>query len=294
MRSKLLLSAAALLAAVSSSSAADLGNGKKAPPAPVVVSPWEWTVGGGLTTNYLFRGISQSDNKASANANAELRYNFNDTFTGYVGTAGSSVKLTRWADSPSLEWDAIGGVRATLGSFGVDAGAIGYIYPKFNYGSAVNDVFPTTATWWEGYVKTSYNVSDAFTLGVNGFATPSYIHTGAMAQYVGGTAAYKFGDFALSGELGRQFIGKTDLTHGSGGKKLDLPDYTYWNVGASYTYKIATFDLRYHDTTLNSTKCSLITGPTNKSATNGGTVSSYCGSTVVGTLSFALTSKDVK
>ena len=282
MSSKILLSAVAALAAVTSASAADLGKGKKAPPAPVV-SPWEWTVGGGLTSNYLFRGISQSDGKPSVNANAELRYVFSDTFTGYLGTAGSSVKLARYDDSPSLEWDAMGGVRGTFGSFGVDVGAVGYIYPSFRKST----LLPTSTTWWEGYVKTTYAVNDAFTIGVNAFATPSYINTGASAQYIAGTAAYKIGDVTLSGEFGRQFLGKADTTHGS----TNYADYSYWNVGAGYTYKIATLDLRYHDTSLSKGKCYDITGPTNSST---GTVSSYCNATFVATLSFALTNKDVK
>ncbi len=283
MRSKLLLSAAVALAAVTSASAADLGKGKKAPPAPVVVSPWEWTVGGGLNSNYLFRGISQSDNKPSANTNAELRYNFNDTYAAYLGTAGSSVKLTRYYDSPSLEWDAMGGVRGTFGAFGIDLGAVAYVYPSFTK----NTVLPTSTTWFEGYVKTTYAVTDAFTLGVNGFITPSYVHTGAKAQYISGTAAYKIGDATISGEVGRQFLGKADATHGS----TNYADYTYYNVGAGYTYKIATLDLRYHNTSLSKSKCSDITGPTNSSS---GSLSTYCGAAVVGTLSFALTNKDVK
>ena len=46
--------------------AADLGKKKAPAPAPVVVSPWDFTVGGGLTTNYIFRGISQSNNGAAS------------------------------------------------------------------------------------------------------------------------------------------------------------------------------------------------------------------------------------
>jgi hypothetical protein len=125
------------------------------------------------------------------------------------------------------------------------------------------------------------------TLGVNGFATPSYVHTGANAQYLSATAAYKLGDITFSGELGRQFLGKADVTHGS----TNYSDYTYYNVGAGYTYKIATLDLRYHNTSMSKSKCNDITGPTNGAT---GNQSTYCGSTVVGTLSFALTNKDVK
>ena len=283
MRSKLLLSAVAALA-VTSASAADLAKGKKAPPAPVVVSPWDWTVGGGLTTNYIFRGITQSDNRPSVNANAEIRYNFNDTFTGYVGTAGSSVKLTSGNAfaSPSLEWDAMGGLRGTFGAFGIDVGAVGYIYPSFTTSSATGAPFPTNTTWWEGYVKTTYAINDMITVGVNGFATPSYVHTGASAQYIAGTLAVKLPmDLAFSGELGRQFIGTGDTTHG----KTAYPDYTYWNAGLAYSYKIATLDLRYHDSNLSKAQCKTLTADSTPK---------YCNAAYVATLSFALSAKDVK
>ena len=284
MRSKLLLSAAAVLAAVTSASAADLGKGKKAPPAPVVVSPWEWTVGGGVTSNYIFRGISQSNVQPSVNANAEIRYVINDNYALYVAGAGSSVKLTNQDTSPPAEWDVIGGLRTTYGAFTVDLGAIGYLYSNTK-----NAVFVTTPNWFEGYAKTSYAVNDALTLGVNAFFTPSYLDYGASGQYVAGTAAYKMGDFALSGEFGRQFLGKTDVQHG-GGSKVDLPDYTYWNAGIAYSYKIATLDLRYHDTNLSKRQCAAITGET----TAGAGTSKYCNAAFVATLSFALTNKDVK
>ena len=285
MRSHLLLSAVAALA-ITSANAADLASGKKAPAAPVVVSPWDYTVGAGVTSNYLFRGISQSDNKPSVNANAEIRYTFSDMFTGYVGIAGSSIKLTDQAfQSPGLEFDAIGGVRATIGNFGVDVGVIGYIYPSFT--TAANNVFPTNPSYYEGYVKTSYAVNNNISLGLNGFFSPSFLDTGASGQYFSGTFAWKLpNDFGLSGEFGRQFLGTADVTHGS----ANLPDYNYWNIGASYSYKIATLDLRYHDTDLSKSKCASITGTTNGSATN----SKYCNAAFVATLSFSLQAKDVK
>ena len=292
MRSHLFLSAVAALA-ITSANAADLASGKKAPAAPVVVSPWDYTVGAGVTSNYLFRGISQSDNKPSVNANAEIRYTFSDMFTGYVGIAGSSIKLTNQAQSPSLEFDAMGGVRATIGNFGLDVGVIGYIYPSFT--TAGNAIFPTNPSFYEGYAKATYAVNDAITVGANAFFTPSFLDTGAAGQYISATAAWKLpNDFALSGELGRQLFGKTDLVHAPLSTRRDLPDYTYWNVGASYSYKIATLDLRYHDTNLSKSKCSDITGPSFPGATSVTTSSKYCNAAFVATLSFSLQAKDVK
>jgi uncharacterized protein (TIGR02001 family) len=303
---KTTLALAALALTSGSALAADLLN-KKAPAAPVVVSPWDFTVGGGLTSNYLFRGISQSNNGPSGNVNAELRYTIDPTWQLYVGTAASSIKLTNQATSPSVEIDAIGGVRATVGNFTFDVGAIAYIYPydtkeAGNFNAQINGAFwATNPTWYEGYGKVSYAVNDSLTFGINAFYTQSYLDFGSTGQYYSGTVKYTMGDFALSGEFGRQFLGRTDAAHdvssaAHGLWKRDLPDYNYWNAGISYSYKLATLDLRYHGTDMSKTECGNITGKTNGSALNTavGSQSKYCGTAVVGTISFALGGKDLK
>ncbi|MEN9709466.1 MAG: hypothetical protein RIQ68_1874, partial [Pseudomonadota bacterium] len=204
---------AALALTSGSALAADLLN-KKAPAAPVVVSPWDFTVGGGLTSNYLFRGISQSNNGPSGNVNAELRYTINPVWQLYVGTAASSIKLTNQATSPSVEIDAIGGVRATVGAVTFDVGAIGYIYPyDTKEAGNTNNFWVTNPTWYEGYGKVSYAVNDALTLGIYAFYTQSYLDFGSTGQYYSGTVKYTIGDFALSGEFGRQFLGRADAAH---------------------------------------------------------------------------------
>ena len=269
-----------------SASAADLAS-KKVAPAPVVVaSPWDFDIGAGLTSDYMFRGITQSNHAPSVAAHGELRYNFSDMWQGYVGVAGESIKLSKFDGSPSMELDTYGGVRGTFGAFTTDAGVWGYLYPGLSTPTP-NNVFPTQINWVEGYFKPGYNVTDAFNVGGNFFYTPSYVNTGADGEYLSLTAKYTMGDWAVSGELGRQLLGKTDASHFS----VDLPDYTNWNVGASYTYKFVTLDLRYWGTNLNKTQAALITGPTNNPT---GTVSNYADNRIVGTISFDLTSKDLK
>ena len=275
----------ALVSLSMSASAADLA-GKKVAPAPVVVSPWDFDIGAGLTSDYMFRGITQSNHAPSVAAHGELRYNFSDMWQGYVGVAGESIKLTPIDPSPSMELDTYGGVRGTFGAFTTDAGVWGYLYPGLKTPTP-NGVFPTQINWVEGYFKAGYNITDAFNVGGNFFYTPSYIAYGADGEYLSLTAKYTIGDWALSGELGRQLLGKTDVTHGS----YQLPSYTTWNVGASYTYKFVTLDLRYWGTNLNKTQAALITGPTD---VVGGTRSNYADQRIVGTISFALGAKDVK
>ena len=271
--------------------AADLGKKKAPAPAPVVVSPWDFTVGGGLTSNYIFRGISQSNNAPSVNANAELRYTFSDTWAAYVGTAGSSIKLNAIDPSPTMELDAMGGVRGTFGNLSTDVGAIAYIYPGLKTPTP-NAVFATTPTFYEGYVKVGYNITETVNVGANAFYTPSFLDTHATGTYLSATAKWTLPmDFALSGEFGRQYLGTTDAPHAPRFGSQALPDYNYWNAGLSYSYKFATLDLRYHSTDLSKAECQQITGPSISTSIN---QSKYCGAAFVGTISFALSGKDVK
>jgi uncharacterized protein (TIGR02001 family) len=273
-----------------SAQAADLMT-KAPPPAPVVaVGPWDFAIGAAITSNYLFRGISQSNNRPSVSANAEIRYNINPTFQLYGGVFGASIKLTNQdTSSPSLELDVFGGLRASLGDFSADFGAIAYTYHGRGVVPPVGAIFPTNPTFYEGYVKLGYKVTDWLNIGANAFYSPSFLDTGAAATYLAGTAKVTLPyDFTLSGELGRQiFHGANDLVHG--GPLLKQKSYNYWNAGIAYTFKFATLDLRYHGTSLSKINCATITGPTNFTGS-----SKYCGSTFVATLSFALEGKDLK
>ena len=289
MKKRILYAGATILAATAAH-AADLGAMKSPPPAPAAaVGPWDFALGLGVTSNYLFRGISQSNNRPSVNASFELRYNVNSDWQLYAGAAGSSIKLTNQDTStPSVELDVFGGLRATFGSFTADVGAIAYTYHGRGVVPPVA-IFPTNPTFFEGYVKLGYKVTDWLNLGANAYHSPNFLDTGAAATYLSGTAKITLPhDFALSGELGRQiFHGANDAVHG--GPFLKQASYNYWNAGLSYTFKFATLDFRYHGTSLNKFRCATITGPTNFT---GG--SKYCGSTFVASLNFALEGKDLK
>ncbi len=281
----------AVLAAMvcGAANAADLGAPAPAAPAPAAVGPWDFAIGAAITSNYLFRGISQSNNAPSVSANAEIRYNINPTFQLYLGAAGASIKLTNVDASPSLELDIFGGLRASVGDFSADFGAIAYTYHGLGPRLLFPPIFPTNPTFFEGYVKLGYKVNDWLNIGANAFYTPSFLDTGAEAAYIAATAKITLPhNFAVSGEFGRQiFMGRNDLAH----FLIKQPSYNYWNAGLSYTYKFATLDLRYHGTDLSKFNCNLITGPTNVALAPS---SKYCGSTFVGTLSFALEGKDIK
>lgn len=291
--------ACALAMATSGAWAADLAK-TAAPVTPSAPSPWDFDIGAGLTTDYIFRGITQSNHAPSVSGHGELRYNFSEMWQGYVAVSGESIKLTPFDPSPSMELDVYGGVRGTFGKFTSDLGVWGYLYPGLSTPTP-NGVFPTQINWVEGYGKAGYGITDSLNVGVNLYYTPSYINTGADGEYVSGTFKYTVSELAISGELGRQWLGTTDATHTSfftGLGNYKLPSYTAWNIGASYTYKFVTLDLRYYGTSLSKTDAVLITGPTNFILAGGapslGYRSNYADQRIVGTISFELTSKDLK
>jgi uncharacterized protein (TIGR02001 family) len=237
-----------------------------APPPAVAVSPWGLSFGTVFTTDYNFRGISQSARKPAVQGSAELTYTVNPNFQLYANVFGSSLKLPSQA---SMELDGSFGIRPSFGGVSFDFGATYYGYP--------GELPGVKSEFWEVYGKASYKFFDKLTLGANVFYAPNWLNLGADGTYFSGTAALDLPHgFAVSGELGRYVLGRTSPRFGS----VNLPDYTYWNAGISYTYKIATLDLRYHDTSLNKRSCQTLVGQP------GVTRSKWCGQSFIASLKF--------
>ena len=270
--------------------AADLATRKQLPPevtAPSASMPIDFVFGARLQSDYNFRGISQSDKQISPQAYGEVQ--LLDNFL-YAGVAAYRVDLpTR----PSAEIDLTAGIRPKFGPFTFDLGVIFYYYP--NERRLFDPTFTTFFTpgntdYLELAGKVSYTYRDALTLGANVFHAYDWLGSGAPATYVSGTAKYTVPEnfitglpagFAVSGELARYFLGTTSPQLGS----VALPDYTYGNIGVSYTYQNVTLDLRYHDTDLTKAQCfTLTTDP--QALFNGSNRSGWCDATFIGTLSF--------
>src|SRR3954449_1216120 len=125
---KTIVSVAAMLAiGVGAASAADMPVKayKKAPPV-VAFDPWDIAFGSAIMTDYVFRGIPQSNHKASVAAYFEPRYNVTKDVQLYIGVAGESISFPNRA---AAEIDIYGGIRPTIAMFAFDFGVWGYLYP---------------------------------------------------------------------------------------------------------------------------------------------------------------------
>lgn len=299
--------AAVLAASVLSSGAyaADLGTQAPPPPAPAPASTegFDYAFGGKLQSDYISRGITQTNHQPGVTAYGELRYNLGDT-QFYAGTQLWSVKLPT---DPVAEVDLYGGVRQTFGPVTVDVGGIYYEYPNNTQQYFVSPWgftkthpwywgVPTTAkdpSYYEIYAKPSWTVNDTLTLGANLYYSPNWTNVHADETYLSGTAKVALpSNFSISGEFGHEFLGTSSIEYGP----TKYVSYNTWNAGISYVYKVFTLDVRYYGTSLNPTECYI-----NSSDPAGNVVgqvasgrSNWCGNRVMASLSFDLTSANLK
>src|SRR5688500_17414708 len=119
--------AAALALASGAAQAADPAPRRAPAPAAPAPAPsttfYDFTFGVRLTSDYNFRGISQSDREFGPQAYAELQLWDNLL---YAGITGNRVKLPT---DPAAEIDLTAGIRPKFGPLTFDFGVIHYYYP---------------------------------------------------------------------------------------------------------------------------------------------------------------------
>src|SRR5262249_34740887 len=151
---KFVLSVVAAVALAPPTLAADLKVIKKAPPPPEP-SPWDVAFGAALSSDYIFRGITQSNHRPSVNAYFEPRYNVTKDVQLYAGVAGSSISFPNRA---AAEVDFFAGIRPTFGPLALDFGAIYYYYPGGQcFNGSVAPVFGLDCIM-NGYLPVNGNV----------------------------------------------------------------------------------------------------------------------------------------
>lgn len=248
----------------------------KAPPPAPPASLFGWEVGAGVTTNYIFRGTTQSNNRWSANAYATATWA--DRF--YLGVAAARIE---WPTSggyllsdPAAEVDFYGGITWEAGKWSFDVGGIYYYYPSESF---------FDSDFWEVYGKASYAVTDELSWSGAIYYSPDYLNYGIAGTT--GTLGFEWSKslpndfgFYVSGEIGRVWLGARSSIG------VPVPNYNFWSAGFGWTWKAAKLDLRYHDTDLSGTGCTLIWN-------GGGTqVRNWCGAVFVATYSVSFSSGD--
>ncbi len=181
---------------------------------------WSFNVAG--TSDYVFRGVSQTQEDPALSGGVDLTYG-----SVYAGTWASNVDFGD--GDTNAEIDLYGGIRPEVAGWNLDLGVVGYLYTNQPDGADYD------------YAEFKAAASRAFgpaTLGAAVYWSPDFFGASEdEATYVEANAAISPADkWTISGAVGRQFV-SSDF------------DYTTWNLGAAYqlTPHLAV-DVRYHDT----------------------------------------------
>lgn len=200
-----------------------------APVASAEDSPHEFSANVALSTDYLFRGISQTDGNPAISGGFDYSYT---PFGFYAGVWASNVDFSSFGDDDNIEIDYYGGFAGeftnVLPGVSWDIGGLYYQYPADDGDDDYFEVY--------GSLGYTFDVQFEPTIGVFGAYSPDFFAETGDAVYINPTL-----DLSLPMGFGLAFgYGYQDVD--------DIGDYSHYSVGLSKDLSIFTFDVTYSAT----------------------------------------------
>ncbi len=203
------------------------------------------TIGG--TSDYVFRGISQSDEDPAFQAAVDISYGIL-----YAGIWGSGIDFGDTVDE-NAEIDLYAGIKPVWvapiwGPVTFDLGAIYYWYPGTTDDPELDYV----------EVKAGYSVASPWiknlTTGTTVYWTPDNTGETGEVVTVETAAAYALPQMwlftpTISGVFGTAYAEDRIFDN------FTEDQYTYWNAGIALSVEKFTFDFRYWDTDMSEAAC---------------------------------------
>jgi uncharacterized protein (TIGR02001 family) len=247
----------------------------------------QFSMKGGIASDYIYRGTTLSDRKPAVGVGIEATYRWL-----YAGATVASVKLPT---QPSAEITVSGGARPTWGPVEFDLGITYFAYPGEMPGGPTNGI-----EYWEAAFRAVAPIGEMIKVAAGYAYSPDVSNTGAWSQYAAAGIGFAVPAHLLPKDLGVSFttaagyswFGRQSLALGG----FELPAYLNWQAGVTFSHKFLNLDLRYYDTNLSKENCFVFTGDPSASPggrinliTNpGGLMSRWCSATVVAKLWFEL------
>ncbi|MDX2202535.1 MAG: TorF family putative porin [Hyphomicrobiaceae bacterium] len=168
------------------------------------------------TTDYLFRGISQTRNRPAAQGTFDLAHDSGFYVGAFVSNAtflGNPYNDTR------QELDLLAGYRFTIGNVSLDLGYVAYLYPGQTKppGTQLNE-------YQEVALRASSQVTEALKLSAAFNWSPNFFGRSGNGYYVEGGADLSLPlGFTAFGRVGYQWI--------QNNPRFGTPDYLWYGVG---------------------------------------------------------------
>jgi uncharacterized protein (TIGR02001 family) len=186
-----------------------------------------------LTSDYISRGITNSDNRPAIQGYIEPSFGW-----AYFNIWATNVDYG--AGFSGAEIDVAVGVKPKFDQLSFDLGYVHYFY-------APKDVSPD---YGELYGTVRYNFRDMFTTIGSVYFAPDYSQSGKTGTYIeSGLEIPLSEEFELSGAVGYQFF-----------EDPAAFEQLNWNIGLSYFWESLTLDVRYWDTNLSDGGCVVRSG----------------------------------
>lgn len=183
---------------------------------------WSATATG--TSDYVFRGVSQSDEDPTIQGSVGIGYGM-----FYAGVWASGIDFGPGEDA-DIEVDYYAGFKPTWGPATFDFGLIYYDYPGYTDDADLLEL--------KGGV--SGEVAKSLTAGATLYWSPDYNEYEYIVYE--GTLAYALPTFHVFAPTISGTVGHYDWD------TAGFADYTYWNAGLALAVEKLTFDFRYWDT----------------------------------------------
>ena len=212
------------------------------------------------TSNYLFRGISQTRNRPALQGTLDVAHESGF----YVGAFVSNVSFQ--GSNATTEIDGLFGYRTELAGISWDVGGVWYTYPG-SYTRGVPEL-----SFFEGVIKATKDLEVVKLMGTVAVSPNAFGRSGTGVYVEAGA------DVPLPFEItGNLRVGYWALERN---QRFNTPDYTWWSVGLTRElYEGITLSAGVYGTDIPKHACA----PTSFSP--GG--QSICGTTVLATLSRA-------
>ena len=245
-----LLSICGILGAALAASSGALADGYEVA-APAVVDEgrkFTYSFNIGATSDYVFRGVSQSDNDPALQGGVDVAWGI-----VYAGIWASRIDFGE-APPANAEVDWYGGIKPTwnspFGTVNFDFGVIYYSYPGSDH-EAVGLVDPNYVELKAGYSWSALHPS--LVTGTTVYWSPDYFLQTGSVWTIETTAAWTLPKVhiftpVINGVLGWQ-RGSLESGYFVNAIATDN-EYYYWNAGLALGVENMTFDFRYWDTNI--------------------------------------------
>jgi len=201
-------------------------------------SPHSWSGGVTYSTDYMYRGESQTGNNPAVSGTVNYGYDLGNGMNVYAGTWASSINF---GGNAELDW--YGGLTGSIGDTGL-GWDVGFLYYQYPGGDDLDFV--------EGHLGLSYAFAEmpgAPTVGFKVHYTPEWQLKADDGLYYEGNIGLSLpADFGLTFHVAHQEV-DDNATWGS-------PDWSEWNVYLSHALVgPLSVSVGYHDTDLSKAEC---------------------------------------